>query len=60
MPRQVLSSTENLVTQWKSACTAVRGRCPTCGQVQRRAAPSAVAPNTRRSQVCAVNVGTGP
>ncbi len=59
-PVQVLSRTENLVTQWKSAPTSVRGRSPNCGQVQRVTSPLAVSPKTLKSHVSGFHAGTGP
>jgi hypothetical protein len=55
-----LSSTENFVTQWKSACTCTVGSAPNSGQDQVCSPPLAVAPATVKSQVSGENGGTRP
>ena len=59
-PVQVLSKTENFVTQWKSACTSLRGSSPKPAQSHERVSPSAVAPQTVKSQAASSKAGTRP
>jgi hypothetical protein len=60
MPSQAMPAIVVLVTQCRSAVIAQRGKPAMAAQSQRCSRPDSVAPDTRKSQLCARNVGTGP